>query len=577
MSEERIRDYLIERQIGAGGMGMVYLAKHRNLQRHAAIKVLLENLSANPQIRERFIQEARLMGSLDHPNIVTLYDFTTEPKLSLIMEFVDGRGLDEMIGHDVGPIPWEKALPLFTQILDGIGYAHSKGIVHRDIKPANILISKEGQVKVTDLGIAKIAGQQGMTRTGTQMGTLYYESPEQIKGAKDVNRKSDIYSLGMTLYEMLAGRLPFETGGATSEFEIMNSVVHRQNNLDPREYYPHIPEWLVEIIQKATDLNPDKRFQNCDQFKQVIEKYGKLSATESTFWSGRVASVKSAPITTSRPASTSSTTSNTGKNNCPECGEAVEKEMEFCGKCGTNLQKECPNCKKTIRWYHEFCPKCGANIKEKEMAQKLDLERKVAEAIHKKAATHEKKNREQQGVEEAFTRKKIGQQWKKRNRWLMIAGAALIVIILSSLGLGEQNSASTPEQVVNKLFSGVQNGDGDAVVSCLSAEALAGIDEGLVEIKANPEETAGMAVMFGIEITADEVANLTAARAISLLLTSEMLAAEMPDFSTVVVGTAVIDGETATVPVTMDGETEDMELVLEDGSWKIGGGDMDFM
>ncbi len=380
MGEERIRDYLIERLIGAGGMGMVYLAKHENLHRHAAIKVLLENLSTSPQIRERFIQEARLMGSLDHPNIVTLYDFTTEPKLSLIMEFVDGRGLDEMIGQDVGPIPWEKALPLFIQILDGIGYAHSKGIVHRDIKPANIIISKEGQVKVTDLGIAKIAGQQGMTRTGAQMGTLYYESPEQIKGAKDVDHRSDIYSLGMTLYEMLAGRLPFDKGGDTSEFELMIGVVQRKGSLDPREFYPHIPEWLVKTIQKATELNPEKRFQSCEHFKQIIEKYGKLLATESTFWSGKVASAKRVPISKSKPfliGSTKSTFSLEGQ--CPQCHVPVKEEMEFCMKCGSSLQKKCLNCSSFIRWHADFCPKCGVNEKEMRINQKVELERELIE------------------------------------------------------------------------------------------------------------------------------------------------------------------------------------------------------
>ncbi len=362
MGNERIRDYLIERLIGAGGMGMVYLAKHENLHRYAAIKVLLENLSANPQIRERFIQEARLMGSLDHPNIVTLYDFTTEPKLSLIMEFVDGRGLDEMIGQDVGPIPWEKALPLFTQILDGIGYAHSKGIVHRDIKPANILISKDGQVKVTDLGIAKIAGQQGMTRTGTQMGTLYYEAPEQIKGAKDVDNRSDIYALGMTLYEMLAGRLPFETGGATSEFEIMNSIVYRKEHLDPREYYPHVPEWLVKSIQRATVLDPNERFQSCEEFKQVISKNSMFSDKENGFWSARVSSSESEQSEPSLGAiSSKAPIAIPSDQQCPGCGSEINKELKFCDTCGEKLEKECPVCQFNIRWNKNFCPQCGAD------------------------------------------------------------------------------------------------------------------------------------------------------------------------------------------------------------------------
>ncbi len=366
MSEERIRDYIIEGLLGRGGMGSVYLATHVHLKKKAALKVLLEQFSEDASIKSRFVNEASLLHDLHHKNIVLQKEFFEENgRLVLVLEYVDGNPLDKMIGQDVGPIPWEKALPLFTQILDGIGYAHSKGIVHRDIKPANVLISKEGTVKITDLGIAKIAGEQGMTRTGAQMGTLYYESPEQIKGAKDVDHRSDIFSLGMTLYEMLAGRLPFEKGGDTSEFEIMNLVVNRAENLDPREYYPHIPEWLVKTIQKATDLNPEKRFQSCEHFKQIIEKYGKLSATESTFWSGKVASVKSEPITTSKPVSIGSTSPpSNDENKCPKCAATIRNEMEFCGKCGSNLLKQCPNCNTSIRWFHAFCPKCGSNIQK---------------------------------------------------------------------------------------------------------------------------------------------------------------------------------------------------------------------
>jgi len=413
MPQERIRDYIIEGLIGAGGMAMVYLAKHENLHRLAAIKVLLENLSINPQIRDRFIQEARFMASLNHPNIVTLYEFTVEPKLSLIMEYVDGNPLDKMIGEEVGPIPWEKALPLFIQILDGIGYAHSKNIVHRDIKPANILISKEGTVKITDLGIAKIAGQHGMTRTGTQMGTLYYESPEQIKGAKDVDYRSDIYSLGMTLYEMLAGRLPFETEGNTSEFALMNSVVNRADNLDPREYYPHIPEWLVKTIQKATDLNPEKRFQSCEHFKQIIEKYGKLSESENTFWSEKVALIKTIPIQPLKSVSniTQQRLSSKGMN-CPNCTEPVEKEMEFCGECGANLTQKCPACSEKIRWNRKFCPKCGTNIEDYLIKQAEDNKQKEVQEECKRKETEVRKNKE---FEEQEHKRKEAEVRKERD------------------------------------------------------------------------------------------------------------------------------------------------------------------
>ncbi len=393
MIEERIREYIIEGILGRGGMGSVYLATHIHLKKKAALKVLLEQFSEDASIKTRFVNEASLLHDLHHKNIVQQKEFFEENgRLVLVMEYVDGRPLDKMIGQDVGPIPWEKALPLFTQILDGIGYAHSKGIVHRDIKPANILISKEGQVKVTDLGIAKIAGEKGMTRTGAQMGTLYYESPEQIRGAKDVDHRSDIYSLGMTLYEMLAGRLPFDKGGDTSEFELMIAVVQRKENLDPREFYPHIPEWLVKTIQKATELNPEKRFQSCEHFKQIIEKYGKLSATESTFWSGKVASVKSAPLTTPKPISTGSSqpaSVNSSEDQCPKCNVRVKEDMEFCMKCGISLQKICPNCSSSIRWYADFCPKCGANEKDTLMKQEAELLGKL---------TEEKRRREQAAI-----------------------------------------------------------------------------------------------------------------------------------------------------------------------------------
>ncbi|MCK5840916.1 MAG: hypothetical protein KAH31_02020 [Candidatus Sabulitectum sp.] len=152
-----------------------------------------------------------------------------------------------------------------------------------------------------------------------------------------------------------------------------------------------------------------------------------------------------------------------------------------------------------------------------------------------------------------------------------LALAAVFVLAIACGGSG------TPEQVVQQLMDGVQNGDGDAVISCLSAEVVTGIDEGLEELKADPEGTAAMAIMMGIEITPEEVADLTAGKAITIILSSEMLASDMPDFSAVEIGTATIDGETALVPVTMDGDSDDIELVLENGSWKIAGDGMNFM
>jgi len=369
MPQERIREYILEGMIGRGGMGSVYLARHVHLGTKAALKVLLEQYSDNPSIKERFVNEARLLHELRHPNIVEQREFFEEHgRLVLVMEYVDGRGLDRMIGQEVGPIPWEKALPLFVQILDGIGYAHSKGVIHRDIKPSNILVSREGRVKITDLGIAKIAGQKGLTRTGAQMGTLYYESPEQIRGAKEVDQRSDIFSLGMTLYEMLAGRLPFETEGDTSEFQVMNTIVNRGEHFDPRQYYPHIPEWLVKTVQKATHLDPEKRFQSCEGFRQVIEKYGKVTASESGYWAEKAASVAVTPVQITQPVSGAAVSAASGEGQCPGCGAIVERVMRYCRECGEPLEKTCPDCRALIRWYCGYCPKCGCDTRSKSIA-----------------------------------------------------------------------------------------------------------------------------------------------------------------------------------------------------------------
>ncbi len=266
----QIPGYEIIRILGEGGMGVVYLAKDENLEVLMAIKLLHRQYTTKQELKERFKNEARMMSTLVHSNIVQFRQFIMLPEgLALVMEFVDGRGLDLMIGEETGPIPWEKALPMFKQVLEGVGYAHSKNIIHRDIKPSNIIVTDSGEVKVTDFGIAKVAGQSGLTKTGMQMGTLYYESPEQIRGAKDVDERSDIYSLGMTLYEMLAGRLPFDSSGGVSEFDITQQIVFK-DHVPPDTFYPHIPEWLVNVVSKAIAKKPEDRFQSCSEFLEAF-------------------------------------------------------------------------------------------------------------------------------------------------------------------------------------------------------------------------------------------------------------------------------------------------------------------
>ncbi|MCX7612001.1 MAG: serine/threonine protein kinase, partial [Ignavibacterium sp.] len=203
---KQIQSYEVIDIIGAGGMGVVYKARHLFSNKIVAIKSLSNQYCIDPEIRKRFKNEAFILNKLRHPNIVEVIDFIELPdELHLIMEYVEGRTLDKIIGQEVGPIPYQRALPIFNQILDGISYAHKQGIIHRDIKPSNIIVTPDNRVKITDFGIAKLQDTTQHTRTGTRMGTLYYMSPEQIRGEKEIDERSDIFSLGITLFEMLAG------------------------------------------------------------------------------------------------------------------------------------------------------------------------------------------------------------------------------------------------------------------------------------------------------------------------------------------------------------------------------------
>lgn len=264
-----IPGHRVIRPIGSGSMGMVYLAEQESLGRQVALKVLYPHHARNRERRERFFNEARLMANLIHPNIVQLFSLVeADGDIVIVMEYVHGRNMDTIIGSEIGPIPHEKALPLISDMLKGLGYAHSSGIVHRDIKPGNVLVSADHVAKVTDFGVAKLVGQKGLTKAGAQVGTLAYMSPEQVLG-KDVDQRSDIYSLGVTLYEMLAGRLPID-GHEISDMEFMNMILN-ESMPDPRDFYPDIPEWLVAIVYKAIEKKPERRFSSCEEFLGQIE------------------------------------------------------------------------------------------------------------------------------------------------------------------------------------------------------------------------------------------------------------------------------------------------------------------
>ena len=270
MIGHRILQYEMVSLIGEGGMGNVYLARHTQLGRNVAIKSLLPQLARNENIRARFKNEASTMAHLQLPNIVTLYDYVEDENgLYLIMEYVEGMELDEYIRTVSGPIPAEQAIVFMQQILSAFFYAHGQGIVHRDIKPSNILITTNGTIKILDFGIAKMLSEAGnkLTKTGTQMGTVYYMSPEQVQG-KEIDIRSDIYALGVTLFQMLTGTCPYE--GLTTEFEVYNKIV--QEPLPPaNSVYPGVPGYMDFIIQRATAKNPVHRFSNCGEFIQSLD------------------------------------------------------------------------------------------------------------------------------------------------------------------------------------------------------------------------------------------------------------------------------------------------------------------
>jgi serine/threonine protein kinase len=262
---KQIGKYTIKRLIGEGGMASVFEGEHEILGTKAAIKILNPILSANKQIRERFKNEAKLMASLDHPNITRVLDFEeNDSYLAIAMELLSGEDLSDRIKGQ-GKLTEKEIIHVFEQTLSAFEYAHNLGIVHRDIKPSNIFMLPNGTIKILDFGIAKLFGQGNeMTQTGTQMGTPIYMSPEQVKADKTVDHRSDIYSLGVTLYYALIGKPPYD-GNTSSQFDIFTKIVH--------EPLPEIEStsYLADLIRKACQKDREQRFQSCDEWLQALK------------------------------------------------------------------------------------------------------------------------------------------------------------------------------------------------------------------------------------------------------------------------------------------------------------------
>ncbi|HXM21984.1 MAG TPA: protein kinase [Terriglobales bacterium] len=271
MSEEtnkRIGDYQILNELGSGGMGRVYRVRNVISDRIEAMKVLLPDLAGRQELATRFLREIKLMASLNHPNIAALRTaFTADNQLVMIMEYVEGTTLADRLEH--GPIPAPEALNYIGQVLNALSYAHRQHVIHRDIKPANIMLTHEGVVKLMDFGIARAGDDRGLTMTGTTLGSLGYMSPEQVKG-EATDARSDLYSVGVSLYEMVTGQRPFR---ADSDYSLMTAHV-REAPKPPVELQPGLPAALNEIILMAISKDPAQRFQSADAFGNALSSVG---------------------------------------------------------------------------------------------------------------------------------------------------------------------------------------------------------------------------------------------------------------------------------------------------------------
>ncbi|MCH8325292.1 MAG: protein kinase [Bacteroidetes bacterium] len=268
MIGRNIEHYKIIEILGQGGMGIVYKAFDLKLERFVALKILNSDLLSNPHFLERFKREAKHQAKINHPNIVPVYGFAEENGiLGIIMEYVSGETVESLIKR-LGRLELQYALSILKQILAGIGYAHFKGFIHRDIKPSNIILNNEGVVKIMDFGISKsLTEGRALTKTGTKIGTLLYMSPEQVK-AKEPSNQSDIYSLGITFFEMLVGRTPFDTG---TDYEIMEAHL-KKNPAKVSSLIASVPPAVDTIIAKAVQKSLSKRYATCEDFLNEVNQ-----------------------------------------------------------------------------------------------------------------------------------------------------------------------------------------------------------------------------------------------------------------------------------------------------------------
>lgn len=261
--------YSIESLVGVGGMANVYRGTDLKTGNQIAVKVLKDEFLDNEELVRRFKNESKAISILSHPNIVKVYDVSVTDKLQyIVMEYVDGITLKEYLKQRGGALTWKETVHFATQILSALQHAHSKGIIHRDVKPQNIMLLADGSIKMMDFGIARFSRAQSQTVSDKAIGSVHYISPEQAKGER-TDARTDIYSVGVMLYEMLSGRLPFDGDGAVS-------IAIMQISEKPKplaEIAPQTPAGLRQITEKAMEKDPDKRYQSAQEMLAAIEEF----------------------------------------------------------------------------------------------------------------------------------------------------------------------------------------------------------------------------------------------------------------------------------------------------------------
>jgi serine/threonine-protein kinase len=277
-----VERYEVERELGGGGMARVYKVHHVALGSIHALKVLDPELVGNAELRARFLDEGRIQARLKHPNILGITDVVAAPGVAgLVMDYLEGESLDRYLAHVRQPPAADEVRDIFLQVLEGMGFAHEQGVIHRDLKPSNIFLEQvRGRrvVRILDFGIAKIASDERRptTRTGARMGTPQYMSPEQIRGAENVTVRSDIFSLGVTLYELATARPCFQ---GESDFNIMEKIV-RAEYVPPQVAHPGLERQLAATILRAMDLDPERRFASCREFAAALVAESPVEQTE---------------------------------------------------------------------------------------------------------------------------------------------------------------------------------------------------------------------------------------------------------------------------------------------------------